>query len=69
MMLENIFIDQLYSMINESYSQMKISTELTKEFLNTSKDLKIKQTDYLNIKLLTSLTHSALLKIELNKKC
>lgn len=60
--------DELEKLINSVYKNMKFSRDLTKEFLNTKSDLKIKQTDYLNIKLLTSLIEASLEKIRLNKQ-
>ena len=47
---------------------MKFSRDLTKDFLENGTDLKINRTDYLNIKLLTSMIQSTLSKIELNRE-
>lgn len=63
-----VLTSELYSLIDSIYKNMKFSRDLTKEFLEHGTDLKIKRTDYLNIKLLTSLIKSTLSKIELNQK-
>lgn len=63
-----VLTNELYSLIDSIYKNMKFSRDLTKEFLENGTDLKINRTDYLNIKLLTSLINSTLLKIELNQK-
>ncbi len=63
-----ILTNELYTLIDSIYKNMKFSTELAKEFLEHGSDLKIKRTDYLSAKLTTSLIQSTLTKIELNKK-
>ncbi|ADG94498.1 Outer membrane protein [Arcobacter nitrofigilis DSM 7299] len=63
-----IITDELYKLFNSIYKNMKLSEDLTKEFLEKGTDLKIKRTDYLNIRLLNSLLKSSLIKLELNKK-
>lgn len=63
-----ILTDELYKLLNSVYKNMKLGEELTKEFLNKGTDLKIKRTDYLNIRLLNSLLKSSITKLELNKK-
>lgn len=63
-----VLTSELYSLIDSIYENMKFSRDLTKEFLEHGTDLKIKRTDYLNIKLLTTLIESTLSKIELNQK-
>jgi outer membrane protein TolC len=47
---------------------MEFSRDITKEFLENGTELKINRSDYLNIKLLTSMIKSALSTIELNKE-
>ena len=63
-----VLTNELYTLVNSIYENMKFSRDLTKEFLENGTDLKINRTDYLNIKLLTSLINSTLSKIELNQK-
>ncbi len=63
-----ILTDELYKLLKSVYKNMSLSEELTKEFLDKGTDLKIKRTDYLNIRLLNSLLKSSLTKLELNKK-
>ncbi len=63
-----VLTNELYTLIDSIYENMKFSRDLTKEFLENGTDLKINRTDYLNIKLLTSLINSTLSKIELNQK-
>ena len=63
-----ILTNELYEIVNEIYRNMQLSTELAKQFLETSTTLKINRTDYLNAKLTTSLIQSALSKIELNRE-
>ncbi len=63
-----ILTDELYTLLSEIYENIQFSRDLTKDFLENGTDLKIKQTDYLNIKLLTSLLKSSLNKLYLNKE-
>ncbi|WP_164970301.1 TolC family protein [Halarcobacter ebronensis] len=63
-----IFVDSLYKLINDIYENMKFSRDLTKEFLENGTTLNIKKTDYLNIKLITSLIETTLYKIDTNRK-
>lgn len=63
-----ILTNELYSLVDTIYENMKFSRDLTKEFLENGTDLKINKADYLNIKLLTSMIQSTLSKIELNRE-
>ena len=63
-----ILTNELHSLVNSIYENMKFSRDITKEFLENGSDLKINKTDYLNIKLLTSIIQSTLSKIELNRQ-
>ncbi len=63
-----ILTNELYSLVNKVYMNLKFSTELAKEFLENGSDLNINRSDYLNVKLTTSFIQSILSKIELNKK-
>lgn len=63
-----VLTDELSKLAKRVYENMSFSTDLAKEFLENGTDLKINRADYLNAKLTTSLIHSTLIKIELNKK-
>lgn len=63
-----ILTSKLYVLVQEIYDDMQFSIDLTKNFLEEDSSLKIKRTDYLNMKLTTSLIHSTLTKIKLNKE-
>lgn len=63
-----VLTNELYTLINSIYKNMEFSRDLTKEFLENGTDLKINKTDYLNIKLLTSMIKSTLSTIKLNKE-
>ena len=60
--------DSLYKLINDIYKTMEFSRDLTKDFLENGSTLNIKKTDYLNIKLLTSLLKTTLYKIDMSKE-
>ncbi len=63
-----ILTNELYTLIESIYKNMEFSRDITKEFLENGTELKINRSDYLNIKLLTSMIKSALSTIELNKE-
>lgn len=63
-----ILTNELYELVDEIYANMKFSRDLTQDFLENGTTLKIKKTDYLNIKLLTSMIESTRAKIDLNRK-
>lgn len=63
-----ILTNELHSLVDSIYENMKFSRDLTKDFLENGTDLKINKADYLNIKLLTSMIQSTLSKIELNRE-
>lgn len=63
-----ILTNELYTLIDSIYKNMEFSRDLTKDFLENGTDLKINKTDYLNIKLLTSMIKSTLSTIKLNKE-
>jgi len=63
-----VLTNELYTLIESIYNNMKFSRDITKEFLENGTELKINRSDYLNIKLLTSMIKSALSTIELNKE-
>jgi len=63
-----VLTNELYNLVDGIYSNMKFSRDLTKDFLENGTSLEIKKTDYLNIKLLTSLIESTRAKIDLNRK-
>jgi len=63
-----VLTNELHSLIESIYNNMKFSRDITKEFLENGTELKINRSDYLNIKLLTSMIKSGLSTIELNKE-
>ena len=63
-----ILTNELHKIVDKIYKNMKFSTNLAKEFLESSTTLKINRTDYLNAKLTTSLLQSTLSKLELNRE-
>jgi len=63
-----VLTNELHSLIKSIYNNMKFSRDITKEFLENGTELKINRSDYLNIKLLTSMIKSGLSTIELNKE-
>ena len=63
-----ILTNELHKIVEKIYKNMKFSTDLAKEFLESSTTLKINRTDYLNAKLTTSLLQSTLSKLELNRE-
>ncbi|MDY0051673.1 MAG: TolC family protein [Aliarcobacter sp.] len=63
-----ILTNELHKIVDKIYKNMKFSTDLAKEFLESSSSLKINRTDYLNAKLTTSLIQSTLSKLELNRE-
>lgn len=63
-----VLTNELHTLIESIYNNMKFSRDITKEFLENGTELKINRSDYLNIKLLTSMIKSGLSTIELNKE-
>ncbi len=63
-----VLMSELYELVDSIYENMSFSEDLAKEFLENGSTLKIKKTDYLNLKLLTSLLNSTRSTIELNKE-
>lgn len=63
-----VLTNELYKLVSKIHKNMDFSTTLAKDFLEHSSNLKINKTDYLNIKLTTSLLQSTLTKLDLNKQ-
>lgn len=63
-----VLTNELYKLVSKIHKNMDFSTTLAKDFLEHSSNLKINKTDYLNVKLTTSLLQSTLTKLDLNKQ-
>jgi len=63
-----VLTNELHKLLEKIYKNMNLNTQLAKEFLENSTTLKINRTDYLNVKLTTSLIQSTLSKIEMNRE-